>query len=92
MSHLLPSLINLVIFPGLIASYFLLKVVGRKKILLYGTAGATICNLLLTIGFYIRDQNGYAGNILLNVGALLFMIDYGASIGPVTFAYVPEVI
>ena len=88
----MPSIINFIIIPAIVASYFLLHSVGRRPILFYGTLVAGVSNLIITIGFSIRDSDHTKSAIMLFIGFILFMIDFGLSLGSVVYIYIPEII
>jgi hypothetical protein len=79
------------VFPGLIVSYLLLKHVGRKVILFYGVIAAFFANIIIGIGFYVRDYT-IAGNAFLYIGIFTYIMAYGVSLGPVIILYIPEIV
>jgi SP family sugar:H+ symporter-like MFS transporter len=92
LSYAMPSIINFIIIPAIVASYFLLQSVGRRPILFYGTLVAGISNLIIAIAFSIQNSDHATSTILLFIGFFLFMIDFGLSLGPVVYLYIPEII
>lgn len=75
----------------LVISYLLSKV-GRRVILQAGTVFGAITTALIGVGFLIRDSNEDAGNIMILLGLVLFMANFGLSLGPVVWLYIPEVV
>jgi hypothetical protein len=57
-----------------------------------GTVFGAITTALIGIGFLIRDSNEDAGNIMILLGLVLFMANFGLSLGPVVWLYIPEVV
>lgn len=92
LSYAIPSIVNFIVIPSIIASYFILQLVGRKPILFYGTFVAGISNLIVAIGFSIKDSNPGISKTLLLGGFTIFMINFGISLGPVVYLYIPEII
>jgi MFS transporter, SP family, sugar:H+ symporter len=90
-SLVLPSIINFSQIIPLIIASILLRHFGRKPILLLGVVAGFIANLIIGIGFFIRNSS-IAGTIFLYCGIFLYMIAFGLSLGPVIFLYIPEVI
>jgi hypothetical protein len=86
--HIMPSLINFCAFIFTFFSYFLLKAVGRRIILLVGTTIAGVTSMLIAVGFFIKDQR-IIRNIFLYIGIFLFVINFGLTLGPVIWLYVP---
>lgn len=80
-------------------SYLLTKL-GRKQILQGGTLVAVISLVLIGIGFIIRGGSeeppeGTAttiGSIMIIGGLVIFMADFGLSLGPVVWLYIPEIL
>ena len=75
----------------LVISYLLSKV-GRKSILQVGTVVGSFTTALIGVGFLIRHSSEDAGNILILLGLVLFMANFGLSLGPVVWLYIPEVV
>ncbi|TXH59204.1 MAG: hypothetical protein E6Q89_02540 [Bacteroidia bacterium] len=71
-----------------IVSSFLLARLGRKIILQAGTLFAAISLILVAIGFWIKDSSPAASNVLVILGLVIFMANFGLSLGPVTWLYI----
>ncbi len=88
LKSIFPMLINLEqVLTSLIVSY-LLASVGRKKILLIGTMVGAISNGIIGIGFFIHDSNADVGNVFILFGLVVFMANFGLSLGPVVWLYI----
>jgi len=84
-----PMLINLEqVLTSLIVSY-LLKSVGRKTILQIGTIVGAVSTGIIGIGFFIHDSNADIGNVFILLGLVIFMANFGLSLGPVVWLYIP---
>lgn len=84
-----PMLINLEqVLTSLIVSY-LLKSVGRKTILQIGTIVGAVSTGIIGIGFFIHDSNADIGNVFILLGLVVFMANFGLSLGPVVWLYIP---
>jgi len=46
---------------------------------------------MIAIGFFIKDSSS-AGNGLIIAGLLIFMANFGVSLGPVVWLYIPEIV
>jgi MFS family permease len=75
----------------LVVSYLLSKV-GRKTILQFGSIFGAITTGIIGIGFFIHDSNTDVGNVLILSGLVIFMANFGLSLGPVVWLYIPEVV
>jgi MFS family permease len=75
----------------LVISYLLSKV-GRKSILQVGTIFGAITTGIIGVGFFIKDSNTDVGNILILLGLVFFMANFGLSLGPVVWLYIPEIV
>lgn len=69
-------------------SYFLLTSIGRRKILISGSLISGISNIMIMIGYFFKDGYDFGVPILL-VGIFLFIINFGLTLGPVTWIYIP---
>jgi hypothetical protein len=87
---IMPTIINLLEFLGTFFSFFLLHRVGRRTILLYGSVIAGVANLVVMVGYFTRDSA--VGQAFLLAGLFVFVIDFGLTIGPVTWIYIPEIV
>jgi hypothetical protein len=68
---------------------YLLSKIGRKTILQYGTAIGGISNAVIAIGFFIKDSNKDVSSGLILFGLVVFMANFGLSLGPVVWLYIP---
>lgn len=75
----------------LVVSYLLSKL-GRKSILQAGTVFGAITTGIIGVGFFIHDSNTDVGNVFILLGLVLFMANFGLSLGPVVWLYIPEVV
>merc|ERR1711908_29682 len=75
------TLLNVIMtFPAM----WLIELLGRKQLMVYGIAGQTIGALLPTIAEWVEfDDNSNAGVILSIVGIYLLVCCFAASMGPV---------
>lgn len=84
---------------GSLFSVLLIKRIGRRPLLHFGTIVVIITNIVTAIGylphFYTIDSSGKSvistGQIVpLMIFLFIFMLIYGVTLGPITFSYVPE--
>lgn len=83
-------LINIIQFIATACSILVLARFGRRIIILVGNFGVAICSLVVG-SFFLAIY--YTGDHDLVFGAMafiiIFMIFYGATIGPAVWLYVP---
>lgn len=92
LKSIFPMLINLEqVLTSLIVSYLLSRI-GRKMILLIGTIVGAISTGIIAIGFFIHDGNADFGNVFILFGLVIFMANFGLSLGPVVWLYIPEIV
>lgn len=88
-----PLFINIIQLIATASSILVLTRFGRRPILLAGNLGVAACSLI--VGFFFMAIY-FTGEESLVWGAMLFiiifMIFYGATIGPAVWLYVPEII
>lgn len=60
---------------------------GRKKLLLIGSAGMAICLALVGFAFFTNSTSGYW--VLVNI--LIYISFFAISLGPLTFVKVAEI-
>ena len=60
---------------------------GRKKLLLIGSAGMAVCLAMVGLAFY----TGTAGGYWVLAGILLYISFFAISLGPLTFVVVAEI-
>lgn len=90
--NLVPVILNLEQTLTCLVTSYLLTRLGRKTILQGGTLVAVISLLLIGIGFFVRDSAESAGNVMVIGGLVIFMADFGLSLGPVVWLYIPEIL
>jgi len=64
---------------------------GRKQILQAGTAVSVISLALIGIGFFIKishDDSSFANGLIIT-GLVVFMANFGLSLGPIVWLYIP---
>jgi MFS family permease len=71
---------------------YLLTKFGRKTILLYGSFFEGLACLIISIGFFILDDQEQLGQGFVLSGLFLFMAVFGLSLGPVVWLYIPEIV
>ena len=92
LANLIPVFLNLEqIMGGLLSSYLLTKF-GRKTLLQFGTVCAAFCLLIIALGFFIQDSTQNAANALIVFGLVVFMANFGFSLGPLVWLYIPEIV
>lgn len=64
---------------------------GRKTILQAGTGVATLSLIMIGIGFFLKDPEGTGllYKILIIGGLVVFMANFGLSLGPIVWLYIP---
>jgi hypothetical protein len=82
-------LMNIVIFIFICVSFYLMHTVGRKTIIVTGFTLTAFSSALVTFG-YANTSSSSSTWIL--IGIMMYMMTYGASLGPVGWAYIPEVV
>ena len=92
LSNIIPIINTLM--PGLTAilTTLLMKRLGRKFFVQFGTVTACLCQLTIFIGFFIDDQHKLASPILISVGMIVFMANMGFSFGSIVYLYAPEIV
>jgi len=76
------------VLAAVIISYVLSRV-GRKTILQAGVIFGAISNGIIAVGFFIHDSNTDVGNVLILLGLVIFMANFGLTLGPVVWLYIP---
>ncbi len=92
MKSIFPILINLEQVLTLFIVSYLLSRVGRKTLLQLGTIIGAISTGIIAVGFFIHDSNTDVGNIFILLGLVIFMANFGISLGPVVWLYIPEIV
>jgi len=72
----------------LVTSYLLMKL-GRKQILQAGTFVGVLSLVLIGIGFFIKNSATSASNAMILGGLFIFMANFGLSLGPIVWLYIP---
>lgn len=88
---ILPSIINFEQVATAVISSFLLGKYGRKMILQFGTIGAVITNFIIALGFSASGSPALSVALIL-IGLFTYMINFGLSLGPVVWMYIPEIV
>lgn len=100
LKNLIPVIMNLEqTLTCLVTSYLLTKL-GRKQILQGGTAVGIASLILIGAGFLLRGGSDHpvdtttttVGNVMILIGLVIFMADFGLSLGPVVWLYIPEIL
>jgi hypothetical protein len=66
---------------------------GRKQILQAGTAVSVLSLVLIGIGFFLSgDSTKSISNVLIIGGLIIFMANFGLSLGPIVWLYIPEIL
>jgi hypothetical protein len=71
---------------GAVSSFFIVKRFSRRKVFLYGQFGLAIC--LASLSLFVQTNQGYAAISSI----LIFEIILNATIAPVHWVYLPEVL
>jgi MFS family permease len=88
---LIPAILNLEqTLACLVTSYLLLKL-GRKQILQFGTLTGIFSLLLISIGFLLTSHSTLS-DVFILIGLVIFMANFGLSLGPIVWLYVPEIL
>jgi hypothetical protein len=94
-SSIIPMILNLEQVVGALACSFLLSKLGRKDILQAGCLAGTASLLLITIGFFLKPNDGSSNTLataLILIGLVIFMGNFGLTLGPVVWLYIPEIV
>lgn len=92
LSNIIPVVLNL---EGVLASFvasLLLARLGRKIILQAGTLVAALSIMAVGIGFMVKSSNEPLSNALVIIGLVVFMANFGLSLGPVVWLYIAEIV
>lgn len=92
LAKVIPVILNLESVVASIISSFLLARLGRKIILQAGTFMASISLLMVAIGFLVQPDSTNASNGLIITGLVIFMANFGLSLGPVVWLYIAEIV
>lgn len=92
LANVIPVILNLEqTLACLVTSYLLMKL-GRKQILQAGTFVGVISLVMIGIGFFIQDSSKTFSNVLILGGLFVFMANFGLSLGPIVWLYIPEIL
>lgn len=70
----------------------MLSKVGRKTFLQGGTALASISLIAIAIGFGVKPHIANFGNFLIIIGLIIFMGNFGLTLGPLVWLYIAEIV
>ncbi|MGG0541600.1 sugar porter family MFS transporter [Priestia aryabhattai] len=87
LSLLVTSMIGVAAFLGVLCSMWLIDRIGRKALLLIGTAGMAVTQLLVSFGFHSQGTEGLTTSLLIVFYLFLFNI----SMGPVVWVVISEI-
>lgn len=90
--NLLPVILNLEQTITPLVAGFLLTKIGRKAIIQIGTLTGIVSLLLIGIGFIIGDNSLGLSHVLIIGGLVVFMANFGMSLGPIVWLYIPEIL
>lgn len=86
--YYVPIIFCAVLFASIFGAIYTSKVYGRKTILLAGGLGLGICDAFIGICYlFIKDVN-WLGWVIMTL-LIIYMMIYGATIGPVVWMYIP---
>lgn len=92
MSKVIPVILNLEAVLASVVSSMLLAKLGRKIILQTGTLMSSISIAMVATGFLVKPLQNTAGNGLIIAGLIIFMANFGLSLGPVVWLYIAEIV
>lgn len=87
----MPTIINVLEMVATIISFFLLHNVGRRNVLIYGSLIGGIGNIIIMVGYFIKDSSTF-GQPLLLFGLFVVTVNFGLTLGPIVWIYVPEIV
>lgn len=88
----LPILINLEQVVAAVLTSYLLTVIGRKALLQIGSSMACVGCGIIAIGFFLENVSPGTSIVLIIFGLVLFMANFGFTLGPVVWLYLPEIV
>lgn len=88
----LPILINLEQVIGALFASYLLTVIGRKVLLQVGSFMACVGCAVIAAGFFLTKTSPGVSIVLIVFGLVLFMANFGFTLGPVVWVYLPEIV
>jgi MFS family permease len=88
-----PLFINIVQLLATGSAFLLLLRWGRRPILVLGSFIAALCAFFIGLFFLLNFITGLSSYVFISLGfTVLLMIDYGSTIGPTVWLYVPEIV
>lgn len=87
-----PILINLEQVIAAIFTSYLLTVIGRKALLQVGSAMACVGCGIIAAGFFLQEHEAGVALVLIVFGLVLFMANFGFTLGPVVWVYLSEIV
>ena len=80
---------------GSLTCSYLLSRFGRKQILQSGCVAGTVALLCISVGFFFKpkgDGSSTMSTVFILIGLALFMANFGLTLGPVIWLYIPEIV
>lgn len=65
---------------------------GRKTLFQYGCIGASVSCMTIAFGFWAKTDSQGLGLTFIIAGLVLFMANFGLTLGPVVWVYLPEIV
>ena len=78
-------------FWAIFGSIYTTRQFGRRAIILSGSLGLAVCDIIIGICFSYSDEYQEMFWIIFVV-LIFYMVIYGLTIGPVVWMYIPEII
>jgi hypothetical protein len=91
-ANIIPVVLNLEQVLTSLATSYLLTRLGRKTILQAGTIGGVASLLFISVGFFLQSSLETFANILIIIGLVVFLANFGLSLGPIVWLYIPEIV
>ena len=92
LTRIIPVLLNGEQIVASVVSSFLLSRYGRATILNLGTLAAALSLTLIALGFIFKASMPELGSVFILMGLFAFMANFGLSLGPVVWLYIPEIV
>lgn len=70
----------------------MLTVIGRKVLLQIGSFMSCVGCGVIAIGFFLTKTSPGVSIVLIVFGLVLFMANFGFTLGPVVWVYLPEIV
>lgn len=86
MRLVLPELLSALLLTFTVISFIQLHKFGRKTLIVTGFLLAAIVNVVTGFGFLGKSEGS---SYVILAGIMVFMMVYGATIGPLGWAYLP---